>query len=119
MGRDKQYPPSEQMIEDATNLLENVSLLEEALGVEFILTGGFRPEEMIEDHELPGCPHDAHSRAQGIDIHDPDLFISKLILQNLDLLEQTGLWMESPVSAKDHLHLQSYAPGSGKRVFIA
>lgn len=112
-------PVDDEFIENAEDLLEKISLLEEALGVEFVLTGGYRPEEEVENHTLPGCPHDAHTTCRGIDLHDPTLAISAQLMNDQDLLVQTGLWMENPISAKDHIHLQSYPPGSGKRVFFA
>lgn len=119
MGRDEDYPPTPEMIENATNLLEQLSLLEEELHVIFILNSGYRPEAMIEKGLLPGCPHDAHSTCQGIDLHDPDLAISGMLVWNQAFLEKVGLYMESPQSAKTHLHLQSVPPKSGKRIFIA
>lgn len=119
MGRDTEYPPTLEQIENAEDLLQKLSLLEEELNVEFVITGGYRPEAMIEDHMLPGCPHDAHSKGQGIDLRDIGLIISNTLIADQNLLIKYGLWMEDPSSSKDHLHLQTYPPGSGKRIFIA
>lgn len=118
-GRDAQYPPTDEQREDAEDLLEKIALLEDELEIEFIMSGGYRPEAMIEDKELPGCAHDAHSKCQGIDIHDPDLEISTRLTSDPQPLIDCSLFMESPLSAKNHLHLQSYAPPSGKRIFLA
>ena len=119
-------PVSDELMENAEDLLEKVALLEEMLNdespttlVTFVLTGGYRPEAMIENHTLPGCPHDAHTSCRGIDLHDPDLAISKRLTEDPTLLEDANLWMESIQSAKNHLHIQSVSPRSGKRIFIA
>lgn len=118
-GRDLAYPPTDEMMQSLEDLLEKISMLELELNLSFEMTGGYRPEIMIENHALPGCPHDAHSDCTGIDLHDPNLDISKRLLEDPAILEEVGLYMESPVSSKNHLHLQSRAPKSGNRIFIA
>lgn len=118
-GRDVDYPPTDEMIEDASNLLEKIALLEEELDVVFTITSGYRPEALIESHAIPGCPHDAHSTCNGIDLHDPDLSISIRLTDDPQPLIDCGLFMENPASSKNHLHLQSCPPKSGRRIFIA
>lgn len=122
MNRDAQYPLTQEQMDNAEDLLEKLNELEDhwsdESGEEFVVTSGYRPAAI--NAEIPGSkPHDAHERCQGVDLRDINMELSDFLLRNTTLLEQLGLWMESPSSAKDHVHLQSYPPYSGHRVFIA
>ena len=46
MGRDVKYPPSDEQIENATDLLEKIALLEEELGIDFQHTKRLWKEQM-------------------------------------------------------------------------
>lgn len=118
MGRDKKYPPSEIQVQDAEDLIEKINLLSLEYDHELTLTSGYRPPEITD--QIPHAVHDdAHERCQGIDLRDEDKELSQWLLCNQAILETLGLWMESPQSAHDHVHLQNYPPKSGKRIFLA
>lgn len=118
MGRDEEYPPSDQLMHNASMMVDAINRLAEEYGSDFIMTSGYRPNE-VNANICGAVQGDAHSRCSGIDIHDPDGQISAWCLKHQDILAELDLWMEDPKSAKNHLHLQNYPPKSGKRVFIA
>lgn len=118
MGRDKDYPLTEQMSQDASMMVATLAILEKSYGTPLVLTSGYRPAEL--NVNIPGaCAHDAHTRCAGVDLRNSDGDLSAWCLNHLDILTQMGVWMESPQSAKNHVHLQLYPPASGHRVFIA
>jgi hypothetical protein len=115
MGRG---PVSDELMRNAEELLEKIELLEHELDLTFVLSSGYRPPAVTDS--IAGAHHgDAHESCQGIDIHDPDLLISKELQASPGLLEKCGLYLESPISSANHCHLQSRPPKSGKRVFLA
>ena len=72
--------------------------------------GGFR---------LPGATTGAvnskHKMAHAVDVYDPDDLLDTSIGD--DILEEFGLYRESPDFTKGWTHLQDVPPGSGKRTF--
>ncbi len=121
-GRDALYPLTQEQYDNAEDLLERIAELEDhwsdESGEEFEMTSGYRPAAI--NATVPGAHHgDAHEDCQAIDLHDPNLELTDFLLRNTTLLEQIGLYLESPQSAKNHCHLQSRPPKSGHRVFIA
>lgn len=119
MGRDVEYPPTDDLVACAEDLVDRIALLEVKYNSEpLVITSGYRPPAITDT--IPHAVHgDAHEKCQGIDLKDPDKKLSTYLLANLAVLEELGLWLESPISAHDHVHLQTYPPKSGKRVFIA
>lgn len=118
MGRDVKDPLTVTQMRSAIDIVIKLGELEESYATPLVLTSGYRPVS-INSH-IPGAVHgDAHERCCGVDLHDPDHRLSDWCLSHINELERIGFWMESPQSAKNHVHLQTYAPKSGRRVFIA
>ena len=81
--------------------------------------GGWRPSDA-----MTGAPNSKHKQGKACDVYDVgnklDDYISMFDTANdgNSLLEQMGLWREHPsATAGGWVHLQSVAPGSGKRTF--
>lgn len=118
MGRQTQYPLTTDQMEAAQETVKRLAQLETAYGMELVLTSGYRPDAI--DAQTPGAhPGDAHSKCMGADLRDLDRALSNWCLDNLDIVSEIGFWLESPMSAVNHVHIQTYAPPSGKRIFIA
>lgn len=118
MGRDVRFPLTDQMKKNASYLLDRITHLENYFGKPLIMTSGYRPHQI--NMQVPGAaPLSTHETCEGIDLHDANGILSKWLLNSLGILKKLGLYMEDPASAKDHVHLQTRAPKSGKRVFIA
>lgn len=88
-------------------------------GMPMRITSGFRSydEEMRID---PQHPDSLHTRGMAVDVYDPDpeRHIWTWCVDHLDFLVEQGVWLESRVYSKDHVHFQTAAPHSGKRIFI-
>lgn len=118
MGRDKDYPLTDDLLDNAFDLVGKLNTLQDEYGLKLIITSGYRPPE-INKSIRNAIQGDAHEKCQGVDLRDTDRALSDWCLANLETLIDIGFWMESPVSAKNHVHLQTYAPHSGKRIFLA
>lgn len=118
MGRDEEWPPNQDQIDNALKMVEALSLLEEACEFPLIITSGYRPTE-INCFVAGASRGSLHAQCAAADLRDTNKKLSTFCLKNLEILEEIGLWMEDPKSAKDHVHLQVYPPKSGKRVFKA
>jgi hypothetical protein len=73
--------------------------------------GGFRLST-----STTGAPGSAHKEGQGIDIFDPEETLDEWLTD--EILEQSGLYRESPGKTPGWAHLQTRAPGSGRRTFL-
>lgn len=118
MNRDLAYPLTEEMQKNSEDIVNKLNQLQAHWVDEFFITSGYRPAEINET--IKGAKTgDAHETCRGVDLRDWNKMLSEFLIDNLEILEETGLWMESPDSSKDHVHLQTYPPKSGHRVFIA
>lgn len=75
--------------------------------------GGFRPQSCPQ-----GAPGSAHKQGLAVDRYDPDGEIDDWCMANLDLLEQSGIYLEHPGSTRGWSHWTIRAPKSGNRVFF-
>lgn len=87
------------------------------------ISSGYRPQSY--NKAIGGSANSKHCFCQAIDLWDPDMVLGRWCLDNVRVLEEIGLWMESLVrthASEDRLkrwvHLQTIAPKSGNRVFI-
>lgn len=118
MARDVDYPLNYEQQICAADIVVKLMDLELAYGSLLTITSGYRPA-VITNELLGGDHHDAHEKCCGVDLRDTDQKLYAWCVANIEKLIEIGFWMESIVSAKDHVHLQTYAPGSGNRIFIA
>lgn len=136
-GRDKQFPAdfTPEIQANAAELLRRVNLLlamAEREGVEpgadqvtkTAVAGPWRPPAVNERTANAG-KKSTHMTGEGVDLQDhQDRRLARWCLRNLVVLEALGLWMEDPrwTAGKNRddpwVHLQSRAPGSGKRVYV-
>lgn len=67
----------------------------------------------------PSHPHDAHVMAAGVDFKDPPYQgFWDWCTDNLEFLIKLNVYLEDRAYTPSHVHLQIYAPASGKRIFI-
>lgn len=60
----------------------------------------------------------SHLTGCAVDISDPDRELQKWCTENVNILEEVGLWCESFEYTANWTHLQIVPPKSGKRFFI-
>lgn len=75
--------------------------------------GGFRPMACPQ-----GALHSSHKEGLAVDRYDPTGIIDAWCMQNLDKLEQCGIYIEHPESTNGWSHWTIKAPRSGNRVFF-
>lgn len=81
------------------------------------VNSGWRPTA-VNDGTANAAKGSKHLTAQACDLPDADRTLTQWCVDNLDVLKQIGLWMEDPRWTPTWTHLQTVAPGSGRRVFI-
>lgn len=117
MGRDKQYPLTPEMEQNLAKLLQALNLFRQMYGKPMIVTSGYRPAA-INATVAGAAKKSNHQMCLACDFADPDKKLAKYCNDNLYILEQCGLYLESTDYTKNWVHLQVVPPKSGKRVFI-
>ena len=119
-GRDIQYADelTDEIKANAVETVKRLNALQIAVQRQLAITSGWRPPSIT--YTIPGAKHgDAHEKGQGADLHDPKADLYYWLVRNVSCLISIGLWLESISSAKNHIHVQTYAPRSGNRIFFA
>lgn len=135
MGRDKEYPPSPEIVSNVRYLLPLVNAMldeMEADGVDLsrrdqftgtLVASGYRPAP-INDRTANSAKGSTHLTGEGIDIQDSmNRDLARWVANNHEVMHRLGLYTEDSrwtYSLKgDHwLHIQCRPPKSGQVVFI-
>lgn len=135
MGRDKEYPPSAEIVSNVRYLLPLVNaMLEEAEadGVDLsrkdqvtgmLVASGYRPPA-INDRTSNSAKASTHLTGEGIDIQDTvNQDLARWVLENIEVLNRLGLYAENPrwtfsLAGDNWVHVQCRAPKSGQIIFI-
>lgn len=126
-GRDKLSPLTPEMEGNLEKLIKAVSRIRHAYGRSLSVSSGYRPES-INSQTVGAAKASAHMMCQAVDIVDKDGSFAKWCLNNLTVLEESGIFLEDPsytyiINDKGErvggwTHLDIRGPKSGKRVFI-
>lgn len=80
------------------------------------ITSGWRPP--MYNATVPGAARKSHHMTgKAVDLADEDGSLDEWCMDNLNILEELGLWMEAPAFTKGWAHFQIVPPRSGRRVF--
>lgn len=103
-------------------LCRRLNVVREAYGKPMVVTNGYRTwaEHVALYMKLGRKPpaKSAHLTCQAADVWDQDKALWTWLMQNLPLLEKTGLWLEDGTTTKNWVHFQTKPPASGRRIFI-
>ena len=110
--------------ENLNQLFLKVNIVRKEYGKPMIVTSGLRTKK----HHLeiyarkgiypPKVPMKSnHLFGRAVDFADGDGKLKKWILENIDLMEEIGLWMEDFNATKTWVHFQINPPKSGNRFF--
>jgi hypothetical protein len=117
MGREKLTPLNEEQEANLEKLLIAVNKLRKLYGKPMFVTSGYRPAAI--NAKIGGGRKSAHLTCEAVDFADKDRALTNFCTD--DILEECGLWMESPDVATTWLHVQIREPKSRwngrKRVF--
>lgn len=120
-GRDVSYSMelTEEIRANAERTVEAVNELLVRSGHSDInlLNSGWRPRAVNESTANSGAKS-THISGQAADIPDSKRNLATWCVDNLDDLEEIGLWMEDPRWTPTWVHVQIVPPNSGRRVYI-
>jgi len=105
MGRDKEFPLDMLQAQNMANLLARVNWLLGKLNIQAKVSSGYRPSAI--NRKIGGAKMSTHTVCAGIDLHDKDRSLADLLRDNLDLLEECGLWLEHPDHTLSWVHLDT------------
>lgn len=129
-------PESDALIANAATLLEKVNALLERAEQDRVVPG---IDQVSQNHVASGYRHaganastanaavaSKHLTCHGIDLQDiiGTRALAVWCIQNLEQLEECGLWMEDPrwtggrTNTDPWVHLQDVPPRSGRRVYV-
>jgi uncharacterized protein YcbK (DUF882 family) len=90
--------------ENLTKLLEALNIVRSNYGKPLVIVSGYRTPEY--NKKVGGYSNSAHLTCQAADIRDYSRDLTNWLLSNINLLVNTGLYMESPKFAVSWVHLQ-------------
>ncbi len=134
MGREVDFPPTPQMLENAAILLAKVNELLDQADADGVPTrldqvtgarvsSGYRPTA-INDRTANAAKKSAHLTCEAIDVADTrNQDLARWCLKHLDILQRLGLFAENPrwtfsIGGACWVHLQTRPTKSGQTVFI-
>lgn len=114
MGREVEYPLSEELEENLTKLHYALNVFRAMYRKPMVVSSGYRPGDY--NKKAGGGGKSAHLSCEACDFKDSDGELDKWCEENLYVLESIGLWLENPEKTEGWCHLQTRAAKSG-RVF--
>ena len=116
MGRDTDYPLTNKLKENLDMLVDALSKFESIDKKNLRVSSGYRPD--LFNKNANGAKKSNHMVCLACDFYDMGSTLDKYCIENLDVLEECGLYLEHPMWTRGWCHLQCIAPASGNRVFI-
>ena len=117
MGRDSKYILGDDLKANAINTVIACNHLLTRFGEQRTVNSGWRPIA-INSATVGASATSKHITCQACDIHDPNGDLDEWCKDNLDVLAEIGLWLESPAHTPGWCHVQTVPPRSGNRIFI-
>lgn len=117
-GHDKEYPEELTAVHraNAQITVDRVNDLLLYFGEDRKVNSGWRPEA-VNARVPDAAPKSKHITCQACDLSDVNGSLDAWCMNNLDVLEKIGLWLEHPSKTSTWCHVQTIAPRSGLRVF--
>jgi len=118
MGRDRRFPDelTDEKRSNAEEMVDKANELLTRFGETRKVNSGWRPAS-INNATVGAAPKSKHMTCEAIDLEDKDGSLDAWCLENLDVLQEIGLWLEHPDSTDGWCHVQLIPPRSGNRVF--
>lgn len=115
------YPTNTEIDANLLILLEKINKVRDLYGIPMVVSSGLRSQEQQNSLIAAGksnAPKSKHLTGQAVDILDPDKKLQEWCKENVDKLEEIGLWMEDFSATPNWVHFQIVPPHSGNRFFI-
>jgi hypothetical protein len=104
------------MEQNLIKLMNALNPIREAYGKGLIISSGYRDPGTNE--RAGGAKKSNHMLCLACDFKDTDGKFGEWCMDNLELLEKHGLYMEAKSATPTWLHLQVVSPRSGNRIFL-
>ena len=108
MGREDEYPLSEEQQKNFDKLIQAVNQLRGLYGKPMMVTSGYRPGHY--NVKAGGGSKSAHLTCEAVDFADKNRELTNFCTD--EILEKCGLYMEDPSVATTWTHLQTRVPKS-------
>jgi len=116
LGDTKYEDLSQELKDNAEELLKRVNLFRAKYGIPMYVNSGYRNPE--HNASIGGAKNSSHCMCQAIDFKDNDGKLFEYIKANPNILEECDLYVEDPRWTASWIHLQSRKIASGNRVFL-
>lgn len=103
MGRDAEFPLSQELEDNLKLLLICVNKLRALYGKPMYVSSGYRPGHYNSD--VSGAKNSTHMVCMAVDFHDVDNALKDWI--TVEILEECGLWQEDPAKTPTWLHVDT------------
>lgn len=103
MGRDAEYPLTEELRLNLNRLLLSLNRLRAYYGKPMVVSSGYRPGKY--NKAAGGAAKSAHLTCEACDFRDIDGSLDLWCMANQDKLEECGLWLEHPDATSGWCHL--------------
>ncbi len=102
-NRELDAPLDKEQCFNMAELLGKVNYLLGRLNISPAVSSGYRPASV--NSSIGGAKKSMHILCGAVDLSDGEGKIAQLLLNNLKLLEECGLWLEDPKHTKGWVHL--------------
>jgi len=118
-NRDKMYPAeyTREVSKNLDVLCQKLNVIRQAYGSPMNISSGWRPKA-INDSTANSAKLSKHLSGLAADVKCVDNKFWTWCINNLELLQQQGLYLEDRRWTPTWVHLQIGPPGSLKRIFI-
>ena len=121
------YKLTEEIEDNLHILYAKIMMLYKALPREilsrntFSVTSGLRSQEQQDKLIAAGksrAKQSLHVLGAAVDLYDPRSELDEWVSNNVEVIQEIGLWFEHKNYTPNWCHVQIFAPQSGKRFFI-
>jgi uncharacterized protein YcbK (DUF882 family) len=118
MGREKQFAAdyTKEIDANLNVLLDKLNTIREKYGKPMVVSSGWRPKS-VNDVTANAAKTSKHLVGLAADILDKDCKLWNWVMQNLQLIQDLGLYLEDKRHTPNWVHFGIGAPKSGKRIF--
>lgn len=105
MGRDVEFPLTEELSNNLTTLVYKINALEAICPFKFKISSGYRPGRY--NKAAGGASKSSHLSCEAVDLIDRNGAIKLWCVKNIAKLSEIGLYMEDPARTPTWCHLQT------------
>lgn len=111
------YLTTPEILAAMSKLIERLNVVLFEAGIQGHVNSGLRT--LASQMQInPNAPKSKHLTGHAVDIADPDQKLQTWCYDNVERLEDLGLWCEAFQFTPNWVHFQDLAPRSGHRFFI-